>query len=242
MGNAGWIKLHRQLMENELYFTERFTRVQAWLDMLLLANHKPATLFLRGIEIKLNVGDLAYSMQSLSSRWRWNLRTVKKFLNWLENRQMVQCRNSNVTTVISILRYSDYQSDTSQSAVQNTSRVQCRMHTDNNVKNEKNKIFLSDSNEIRLSELLFGLIRQRNPGFKQPDLQKWASHVSKTVRIDNRLPEDIERVINWCQQDSFWQNNILSTEKLRKQFDALHLKMNADSVKNVPRRHSGVVL
>ncbi|MBM2833391.1 MAG: hypothetical protein HW406_552 [Candidatus Brocadiaceae bacterium] len=89
------------------------------------------------------------------------------------------------------------------------------------------EIYSPNSVELRTAELLLGLIRHRNQNFKQPDLQKWADHVSKMIRLDGRTPEDIEAVIQWCQQDSFWQNNVLSAEKLRKQFDALLMRMNA---------------
>lgn len=89
------------------------------------------------------------------------------------------------------------------------------------------EIYSPNSVELRTAELLLSLIRQRNPGFKEPDLQKWADHVSKMLRIDRRSPEDIEKVIAWCQADSFWQNNIFSAQKLREKFDGLYLKMNA---------------
>ena len=45
------------------------------------------------------------------------------------------------------------------------------------------------------------------------------------IRLDNRSAARIEEVLRWSQSDPFWQNNILSTEKLRKQFDQLELKM-----------------
>ena len=45
------------------------------------------------------------------------------------------------------------------------------------------------------------------------------------IRRENRAPDDIEHVIDWCQQDDFWKSNILSTVKLRKQFDQLSMKM-----------------
>ena len=44
------------------------------------------------------------------------------------------------------------------------------------------------------------------------------------IRLDNRDPVEIEKVILWCQEDTFWQNNILSTKKLRFQFDQLVFK------------------
>jgi hypothetical protein len=84
-----------------------------------------------------------------------------------------------------------------------------------------------------ISELLLNEIIKRKPDFKRPDLDKWATEIDLMVRIDKRDIEEIKKVILWCQKDTFWQNNILSTSKLRKQFDQLSLKMkgalNADT-------------
>ncbi|MCL4417499.1 MAG: hypothetical protein M1365_12545 [Actinobacteria bacterium] len=91
--------------------------------------------------------------------------------------------------------------------------------------------YSEDSDELRLSKLLITLIRQRNPGHKEPDLQKWAYDIDLMLRIDKRDPQIIEKLIIWCQQDRFWQNNILSTAKLRAQYDQLLLKMKADKDK-----------
>ena len=54
-------------------------------------------------------------------------------------------------------------------------------------------------------------------------------------RIDKRTPEQIEFTIKWCQQDSFWQANILSTKKLRDKFDTLvaQIKRNNNSSKGI---------
>ena len=87
------------------------------------------------------------------------------------------------------------------------------------------EIYCPTSNEVRLSEKLLYLIRQRNPNFKQPYIQKWAGHIDRMLRLDKRSPDDIEKVIAWCQADSFWQSNILSTQTLREQYDRLYLKM-----------------
>lgn len=83
----------------------------------------------------------------------------------------------------------------------------------------------SDSVEIGLSELLFGLIRGRNPTCKEPNMQAWARNIDLMIRIDHRDPNEIRELIQLCQKDDFWQNNILSTEKLRKQYDQLKLKL-----------------
>jgi len=96
-------------------------------------------------------------------------------------------------------------------------------------------LYSRNSHEFRLSELLLNLILQRNPNFQRGKLrhrggrekllQSWAVHVDRLLRIDDRSAEQIEKVIRWCQADDFWQNNILSTSKLRERFDQLELKM-----------------
>jgi len=78
---------------------------------------------------------------------------------------------------------------------------------------------------LRLAELLLSEIRRRKPDYRKPDLKAWAKHIDLMIRRDKRNPERIREVIEWCQLDDFWQSNILSTEKLRKQFDKLEMDM-----------------
>lgn len=168
-----------------------------------------------------NGNDIAkkYSIIKDFDQWKPLLKKGKAFPNSgkeIENKQLIQGKEGDA-----FLPENGNNCKNVPENRKNHSRIQVPQ------KKVLKEIFLSDSNEVRLSELLLSLIRQRNPGFKQLDLQKWASHVGKMIRLDGRTPGDIERVVNWCQADSFWQNNILSTEKLRKQFDALFLKMNA---------------
>lgn len=88
------------------------------------------------------------------------------------------------------------------------------------------KTFSSDSIEFRLAKRLFNSIRAWNPDLRKPNLQSWAQHVDRMLRIDNRPPQKVEDVIDWATSDPFWQSNILSTKKLREKFDQLVAKMN----------------
>jgi phage replication O-like protein O len=90
-------------------------------------------------------------------------------------------------------------------------------------------VFLSDSIEIRLSEYLFKHIVKNNPNAKQPNIQSWARIIDLMIRIDNRKPDHIKSVIEFCQKDTFWMANILSTKKLRDKYDQLVLKMGANN-------------
>jgi len=103
------------------------------------------------------------------------------------------------------------------------------------INNIQKKVYTSDSIEVGLSEKLLSLIKQRNPHFKEPNIQSWAKHIDRMIRIDKRPVDEIEKIIAWCQAHVFWQNNILSTDKLRKQYDRLFMQMSNDNG-HVPER------
>lgn len=43
-------------MEHPDYFAEPFTRMGAWIDMLLMARHKPGYVRVRGVSLKIERG------------------------------------------------------------------------------------------------------------------------------------------------------------------------------------------
>lgn len=114
MRRKDWIKLFRQIQQNEFYFSERFTKMGAWMDLLILATHSGNTANIRNIEIKLKPGELCYSIKTLAERWKWNERTVSKVLRMFQDREMItyktyKIKNAKITTVINILKWDEYQ-------------------------------------------------------------------------------------------------------------------------------------
>ncbi len=61
------------------------------------------------------------------------------------------------------------------------------------------------------------------------DREAWAWHVHKLRTADGWTTEQVRYVIDWCQQDSFWQGNILSAKKLREKFPQLVLRVKAQA-------------
>ena len=88
--------------------------------------------------------------------------------------------------------------------------------------------FLNAQNNFskeKLTKLLFLKIQERDPGVREPNWEQWFTDMGLLIEKDCRNPSEVEKVILWCQADSFWQNNILSPSKLRVQFTQLKLKM-----------------
>lgn len=104
-----WIRLHRKLMDDPLYFAEPFTKMQAWIDLLLLANFADRVTFIRGNRVTIKRGQVAYSREWFSGRWRWSRGKIDRFFDMLERENMIGRQKSAVITCISILNYDTYQ-------------------------------------------------------------------------------------------------------------------------------------
>ncbi|MEX2962828.1 helix-turn-helix domain-containing protein [Microbulbifer sp. TYP-18] len=88
---------------------------------------------------------------------------------------------------------------------------------------EEKRVKASDEDYTLANFILEG-VRRLQPKFKPPDLDRWADDCRKLRELDNRSPREIARVFYWANNDDFWQSNILSPAKLRKQFDQLQIK------------------
>lgn len=77
------------------------------------------------------------------------------------------------------------------------------------------------------AKYLFEKIKGNNPKQKEPNFDSWANEFRLMRERDNREPQEIKDVIDWCQADPFWQGNILSPKKLREKFDQLTIQMNS---------------
>lgn len=116
-------------------------------------------------------------------------------------------------------------------------------NNDNNVNNvnkedvplkKKPKIFTSEDKEYLLAEYLSKQIAKRlnKPLKEEKDLQRWAADFNKMVRLDNYDLEEIKEVLMFSQKNDFWQTNILSAAKFRKQYLTLLAQMKRDKGKS----------
>ena len=107
----GWIKLHRSIMDHPLYHAEPFTRLQAWVDLLLMANIDRRVMLVRGVRIEVERGQVVRSKDYLAGRWRWSRSKVKRYLKLLEDEEMIVQQNTSLISKITIVNYDKFQVD-----------------------------------------------------------------------------------------------------------------------------------
>ena len=100
--SKGYSMLSKELMDSEEYFSERFTRMQAYIDLCLLAAWKDRKFIKRGQVVELKAGQLAKSEEELADRWKWSRNTVRKYLNEQQIIGHIEQRKSRLITIITV--------------------------------------------------------------------------------------------------------------------------------------------
>ena len=107
---AGWIKLWRKFADDPLWVSEPFTKGQAWVDLLLMAQGTENTIFKNGKFMEFQPGTVYKSILELSKRWKWSRNKVSRFLKSLENETMVETKSDTTNgTTITIENWEVYQ-------------------------------------------------------------------------------------------------------------------------------------
>lgn len=107
---AGWIKLWRKFADDPLWVSEPFTKGQAWVDLLLMAQGTENTIFKNGKFMEFQPGTVYKSILELSKRWKWSRNKVSRFLKSLENEAMVETKSNTTNgTTITIENWDVYQ-------------------------------------------------------------------------------------------------------------------------------------
>lgn len=135
---TGWIKLSRNILKCYLWEEKPFSRAQAWIDLLLLANHKDNKVLLGNELIEVERGSFITSEVKLMQRWGWGKGKTRAFLLLLEKDGMIVKKSDRKKTTITIVNYSKFQDlQTTDGLQTDYKRTDSGLIADTN-KNDKN--------------------------------------------------------------------------------------------------------
>lgn len=142
----GWIKIYRQITENPLYFSEPFTKMQAWMDLLVIANHKDGIINVRGNIIRVKRGQVGHSERTLSIRWQWSRSKVRNFLEYLKKEKQIEPQKNSVMSLITILNFEMYQEKdhrkTTENGTKKTAEKTTKKTTEKHPKKTETRIYI----------------------------------------------------------------------------------------------------
>ena len=124
---------------------EAYDKRAAWVELLLLANHRDRKMLFNNEMITIERGQHLTSIRKLAERWRWSRGKVDRFLRLLENEHMVNTKRATNNILITVVNYNVYQYAEEVGRATDGHETDTKRATDepptdtnNNVKNEKN--------------------------------------------------------------------------------------------------------
>ena len=166
--DKGWISLYRSIQDHWLWQEEKkYSKLKAWLDLLLLVNHKGGKVLIGNELVKIDIGSHLTSQEKLMKRWGWGKEKVRNFLSILEDENMIKTAVTKKYTIISIINYEMYQKQTGTKLItsmdigneQTTNRPQTDYNqTTNRLQSDTNNNDNNDNNSSCSSRELQGVI------------------------------------------------------------------------------------
>jgi len=105
--NAGFIVIHRKLMDNPIMFKQNYLVI--WVYLLLRANYKDSYIIINNKKTLIKRGSFLGSLQKLSKLFNISISTVKHIIDYLCVDGMLNTERTNKHTVFTILNYDKYQ-------------------------------------------------------------------------------------------------------------------------------------
>ena len=187
MENKGFIMIDRSILEDDMYFSEKFTRMQAYMDLCLLAAFKSRTFYIRGNKVELKPMQVAKSVRDLADRWQWSVNKVRGYLYELEKGDYIDTQKTSVNQIITIKKYIvvNTQNDTqinTQTDTQNDTQTDTPIIKNNNVNNENKEIVIESvvvSNEQQTLPTPTKEKKRRSSVFIKPTLEECIAYANE---------------------------------------------------------------
>jgi DNA-binding transcriptional regulator YhcF (GntR family) len=168
----GWIKIHRQALENPIMRKPNYWAV--WCYLLLNANYKDNYFISKEGKHLISRGQLLTSKRKIADYLNLSSGTVQYILQYLELEHMIEQKSTSKWTVIEVKNYSKYQEveqevENKVSFKKTQSESKVRQLIKKESKKDKNLV-TNVTNEISTQSLsindLFGLFSSVNPSYK----------------------------------------------------------------------------
>lgn len=213
MAKKGWIKLHRCIQEHWLWENKPFSYGQAFIDMLMKANHEDNKILFNGKLLDVNRGSFITSMRKLANEWGWSIGKVDRFFKLLEKDKMVIVKQNTHSTTITIENYASFQDvqntdgtpiDTQTEHRRNTggNKQECKEYKE--LKNNNN-IYSANAHTNAQANALFEHLWQLYPN------KKGKARISDTTKKklldigEEEMTRAIERYQKDLKKDSDWR-------------------------------------
>lgn len=196
---AGWIKLHRVMLQWEWY--DDINVKVTFLHLLLSANHAPKKW--RGVDI--GRGQLWTSVGNLSKETGLSEKQIRSSLKKLESTMEIEIKGANKGTMVTVCKYDTYQSTEDQQGEQTDKEKSIKGQSNGNQRATNKKVNNTKNEQegkevaIALAHPLIKFIQENAPtvnSMKQPLTNEQAEKLLIDLQINTKeRKEELKRLI-----------------------------------------------
>ena len=130
MSDLGWIKLHRQILQSQVFQNEGLFKVWVW--CLLEANHAEAWVPIKTgrviQEVHVKPGQFIFGRHSAAKKIKMSPSTIWKRMQKLKNMQNLNIDSNSHYSIITIIKWGSYQGENNKGDSKGDSRVTAGEH------------------------------------------------------------------------------------------------------------------
>jgi hypothetical protein len=213
---SGWIKVHRKVQDHWIFKEQReFSRFEAWLDMLLCANHSEQQVIIQGVIYTVKPGESLHSLETWAKRWNWSKSKVKRFFDTLTKELMIVTTNETKTTRITICNYASYQVERNA----DETRTKRKRNADE-TQTEPNK---NEENENNDKETFYRVIKHL----------KLTEEEFKSLSIDyhkNQIDDILDQIENYKNNKNYTSLYLTAKNWLKKAYPVREVELTQDQI------------
>lgn len=206
MAAQGWVAVGRQIQEHWLWKEKPFSKGQAWIDLIMLANYEDKKMPYKGEIITYERGTVNLSITHLADRWGWSRHKARDFLKLLEADRMITVKATTNHTAIIIENYALYNDvPTTKGRRRDSDRTATgqRRDTTNNINNINNNKYIyikrkyGEYKNVLLTDEELGKLKAEYPDYAER-IEMLSSYVASTGKS---YKSHYATIRNWARKD-----------------------------------------
>ena len=229
--SRGWISLHRKILDNPILSRGRtYSRFEAFIYMLLKANHKENKCVIGNQLIQVKTGSFITSQKKLMQEFNWGSTKLRAFIKLLENDKMIKIKSSTYATMITIINYSSYQNMQTENKLQ-TKNNQTDTKLQSKTNNNDTIMFNKDNKEIRESnfrdlvgKLFIELFPNKEIAILEEFTDYWTESNTGGVKMKFEMQKTFDpkrRLRKWVKNQKDWDKPLKTKHQYEDfRFDA----------------------
>jgi hypothetical protein len=193
----GWIKLWRKIWDDPFFREKRtFSRFEAWVDMILMADHADTEHLIKGQIVTCKRGEIITSERFLENRWGWSRDKIRRFLGACQAAQKSNQNQTATHTTIHIINYDTYQS--LQTDGQTTHKATEKPQSNRNQTKYKNVKEVKKINIDKLSDEEFQNYIKKE--FAYLDLQEMDRKMNRWLTMNQGRRKTRRFIVKWLDR------------------------------------------